>query len=105
MRLPGEKTWTAGTCTGQTGPRSYDVKIGETVYRRNRRQLIQANELPILDIGDPEPLTSSTDTPPQQEQAKQPSDQAAAAPVPQPTQLRRSQRTHRPPARLNDFVT
>ena len=105
MRLPGQKTWTAGTCTGQTGPRSYDVKIGETVYRRNRRQLIQANEPPILDIGEPEPLTSSTDTPPQQEQAKQPPDQAAAAPVPQPTQLRRSQRTHRPPARLNDFVS
>ena len=84
MRLPGQNTWTAGTCTGQTGPRSYDVKVGETMYRRNRRQLIQANEPPILDIGEPEPLTSSTDTPQQQEQAKQPPDQASATPVSQP---------------------
>ena len=59
MRLPGQKTWTAGTCTDQTGPRSYNAKIGETVYRRNRRQLIQANKPPILDIGEPEPLPSS----------------------------------------------
>ena len=81
MRLPGQKTWTAGTCTGQTGPHSYDVRVGETVYRRNCHQLIQANEPPILDIGEPEPLTSSTDSPPQQEQAKQLPDQASATPV------------------------
>ena len=105
MKLPGQKTWTAGTCTGQTGPRSYDVKVGETVYRRNRRQLIHANEPPILDISEPEPLTSSTDIPSQQEQAKQLPDQASGAPVPQPAPLRRSQRTRRPPACLNDFVT
>ena len=30
MKLPGQKTWTAGRCTSQTGPRSYDVKIGAT---------------------------------------------------------------------------
>ena len=105
MRLPSQKTWTAGTCTGQTGLHSYDVKISETAYRRNRCHLIQANEPPLLDIGKPEALPSSTDTPPQQEQAKQPPDQAPAASVPQPAQLCRSQRTCRPPACLNDFVT
>ena len=105
MRLPGQKTWTAGTYTGQTGPRSYDVKVSETVYRCNRRQLIQAHEPSILDISEREPLTSSPDTPSQQEQAKQLPDQASAAPVPQPAQLRRLQSTRRLPAHQNDFVT
>ena len=105
MRLPGQKTWTAGTYTGQTGLRSYDVKVSETVYRCNRRQLIQAHEPSILDISEREPLTSSPDTPYQQEQAKQLPDQASATPVPQPAQLRRSQSTRRLPAHQNDFVT
>ena len=48
MRLPGQTTWSAGMCVGHVGPRSYVVKVGETQYRRNRRQLIQADEpLPI----------------------------------------------------------
>ena len=38
MRLPGEKTWTPGTYTEQVNSRSYRVKVGGTVYRRNRRQ-------------------------------------------------------------------
>ena len=37
IRLPGQKTWSAGTCMGPVGPRSYEVKVGESVYRRNRR--------------------------------------------------------------------
>lgn len=47
MRLPGQTTWTAGTCTGAVGPRSYSVQIGGRVFRRNRRQLIRAGELPL----------------------------------------------------------
>ena len=31
IRNPREKLWTAGTCMGQVGPRSYDVKVGESV--------------------------------------------------------------------------
>ena len=37
MQLPGEKAWTPGVCTGQSGPRSYKVKVGDQEYRRNRR--------------------------------------------------------------------
>ena len=48
MQLPGEKTWTPGICTGQSGPRSYKVKVGNQEYRRNRRQLVQTNESPPL---------------------------------------------------------
>ena len=46
MRLPGEKTWTPGTHTEQVDSRSYRVKVGGTVYRRNRRQLVCAGEQP-----------------------------------------------------------
>ena len=41
VHLPGQSTWSTGICTG---PRSYDVQVGERFYRRNRRQLIYANE-------------------------------------------------------------
>lgn len=44
MKLPGEKTWSSGTCVATAGPRSYRVQVGQTVYRRNRRQLIDAGE-------------------------------------------------------------
>ena len=40
MRLPGETTWTPGTCTEQVKSRSYRVKVGGTVDRRNRQQLV-----------------------------------------------------------------
>ena len=46
MRLPGEKTWTPGTCTEHVNPWSYRVKVGGTVYRRNLRQLVCAGEDP-----------------------------------------------------------
>ena len=29
MRLPGQKTWSTGVCTGIVGPRSYGVQVGE----------------------------------------------------------------------------
>ena len=48
MRLPGESTWSKGVCTRLCGPRSYRVKVGGAVYRRNRRQLIRTNEGPDL---------------------------------------------------------
>ena len=47
MRLPGETTWTSGVCTDLVGPRSYKLRVGEKIYRRNRRQLIQADD-PIM---------------------------------------------------------
>ena len=40
MKLPGNSTWTAGTCISEAGPRSYKVQIGDSIYRRNCRQLI-----------------------------------------------------------------
>ena len=44
LRLPGQTTWTAGVCQGAVGPRSYEVQVGGSRYRRNRRQLIHTEE-------------------------------------------------------------
>ncbi|KAL9979611.1 hypothetical protein ACROYT_G017294 [Oculina patagonica] len=44
MKLPGEKTWSPGTCTATAGPRSFRVQVGNAVYRRNRRQLMKTGE-------------------------------------------------------------
>ena len=49
MRLPGQSRWSQGECTKLMGPRSYEVTIGNTTYRRNRRHLIQAGLLPSSD--------------------------------------------------------
>ena len=49
MQLPGNTTWTAGTCIGEAGPRSYKVQIGDSFYRRNRRQLIASDGPPSTD--------------------------------------------------------
>ena len=57
MKLPGEKTWTQGVCAGLVGPRSYEVKMGDRVFVRNRRHLLASDE-PIRDQV-PEPLEST----------------------------------------------
>ena len=48
MRLPGEVTWTAGVCVGRVGPRSYDVRVGGSIYRRNRKHIMLTHEIPEL---------------------------------------------------------
>ena len=44
IRLPGQKTWTPGECIQEGGPRSYHIRVGERVFRRNRRQLLLTRE-------------------------------------------------------------
>ena len=104
MRLPGEKTWTPGTCTEQVTSRSYRVKVGGTVYRRNRRQLVCAGEEPRNEMSrddatspperDDAPLSLSDRIP-----------ETHSTPVVQDVlpDLRRSVRERKPPARLNDY--
>ena len=104
IKLPGQKTWSAGTCMGPVGLHSYEVKVGESVYR-----LLQSGEPPVVETPDySETITPSPETAPQPQQLE-PATQVPASPVPQAQpashDLRRSQRTHRPPARLNDYVT
>jgi len=44
MQLPGQTKWTPGVCTGQHGPRSYNVRVDDREFRRNRRQLLYTKE-------------------------------------------------------------
>ena len=104
MRLPSEKTWIPGTCTEQVNPRSYRVKVGGTVYRRNRRQLVCAGE-------DPRDETSRDDatSPPERDYSPL-SDRIPETHSPPVVPdvmpyLRRSVRERKPPARLNDYVS
>ena len=93
MRLPGQATWSIGTCKAMVGPRSYEIQVGNTTYRQNRRHLLCTNQSTILDrqIEDiavdrnnaPEVISSS----------------AASAQT-----LCRSQRHHRPPHWMEDYV-
>ena len=39
VRLPGEKVWSPAECVGFAGPRSYLLKTGDAVYRRNHRAI------------------------------------------------------------------
>jgi hypothetical protein len=68
MRLPGQKTWTPGICTGLLGPRSYGVRVGDREYRRNRRQLLHTKEQlpresPIVELGSDTPVAGQEDSP------------------------------------------
>ena len=58
MGLPGQRTWSPGVCTGTAGPRSYWVRVNDVTYRRNRRQLLATTDpLPVQrDRSDPDPL-------------------------------------------------
>ena len=50
VKVPGEKVWTSATCVGLAGPRSYLVKAGGAIYRRNQRDLISTGEASIQDV-------------------------------------------------------
>ena len=98
MRLPGQKTWSTGSCTGLAGPRSYEVQIGDGTYRRNRRQVISTGEAaPNLPSEEamPDTLPSNDDK----------AGVAAQPEGPQPVepQPRRSKRAVKPPAWHQDY--
>jgi transposase InsO family protein len=46
IKLPGDKVWSPGVCESIAGPRSFNVRVGETTYRRNRRHMWKTNEEP-----------------------------------------------------------
>ena len=100
MRLPGQTTWSAGVCKGLVGPRSYEVKVGEGSYRRNHRQLIHADEPPLLDLPQEEPRISQ-ESPVHDQQHTMPTVTTSSS---DPPVLRRSGRTRKPPAWMTDYV-
>ena len=92
------------TCTEQVNPRSYRVKVGGTVYRRNRRQLVCAGE-------EPRDETSRDDatSPPEHDDSplsdRMPETHSPPVVPDVLPDLRRSVHEHKPPARLNDCVS
>ena len=100
MKLPGRNTWNSGTCTDQVGPRSYEVKVGNGIYRRNRRQLVSTDEQPA-DLQHDDPLPDYN--PP----SKTAEPTAVAQEEPslsrEPAALRRSERNAKPPGWLKDY--
>lgn len=102
MRLPGQRTWSASTSMGQVGPRSYEVRVGKSVYRRNHHQLVRSHETPVP--GTPE-MAPSTSIPGQAEPPRQSPNSPVSHQKPAPQSLRRSQRIRRPTVHLNDFVS
>ena len=92
MKLPSQDTWSAGTCIGLAGPRSYDVQVGGRQYRRNRRHLIPAQEVVPSENSMEE---ESRDLPDEPRPAESPADV---------NPLQRSTHNTNPPAWMNDYV-
>ena len=121
IRLPGQKSWSQGVCTGLVGPRSYGVKVGESTFVRNRRQLIRSDEQPMPsppDVDDlPQPqnntsekaaliptLPSNGPTPNAdlaESSSNPPVEPSVDPPCPGP---RRSTRNRRPPDWITNYV-
>ena len=119
MRLPGEKTWTPGVCTGSQGPRSYGVQVGGRDFRRNRRQLLHTHEelsekTPTEELStEPQPVTQEMPNFPEEpvdtaNDLKSPTHAPplttpnTGTPTPQPQ--RRSERARRPPEWITNYV-
>ena len=116
MRVPGNTTWTAGTCVGEAGPRSYKVQIGDSVYRRNRRQLIASDEPQSTDDHKAQPSDDTDHTAPREQNQTTPiGPSQEASPSSEPVQAavqgsstitspRRSSQSCQRPAWMNDYV-
>ena len=102
MRLPGEKTWSPGTCTANAGPRSFRVQVGETVYRRNRRQILKTGETPEAVL--PEDIDAPEDPTPTRVETSPPEECPPLVPT-ETAVSRRPQRNTKPPAWFKDYVT
>ena len=104
MKLPGQDTWSPGTCTEKLENRSYMVKVGDTVYRRNRRHIHKTNEPPIAvhpEAGELLPTAPEDNlaTP------SNPSSEALVTDHEESTAPRRSSRICRTPVWHKDYVT
>ena len=100
MRVPGQATWSVGTCKAMVGLRSYEILIGNTTYRRNRHHLLCTNEPP-----DNHSTTLDQQTEDMAVERNNINEQESTSSTAAPMQmLHRSQRTHRPPRWMEDYV-
>ena len=103
MKLPSDKKWSTGICNRQLHPRSYEVEVDNTVYRRNRQQLLKTNQEP--DDHDSQLGTEATlaPIPASPLPTTSPHGSPAAETSPQST-TRQSERVRRPPYWQKDYV-
>lgn len=99
MKLPGQDTWSPGTCTEQRDKRSYIVRVGDTHHRWSSRHLRRTNEPPVLE---PPEAGEALSTPPEDSLVK-PSDHSSEAPATDPANTR-PRRTRRNPVWHKDYV-
>jgi len=117
IRLPGEKTWTPGTCERNAAPKSYDIRVGPTTYRRNRRHIrrISSPQDPQLnkDLGNDDELERRAKEPDVPAHAEEPDVPAVPDELPatdtttvtnEPPAHRSSKRLRTPNVRLRDYV-
>ena len=50
IRIPGQSTWSRGICKTRVGPRSHEIEVGATTYRRNCAHTIPTKEQRDSDI-------------------------------------------------------
>ena len=106
MKLPGQERWSTGTCTQQVDSRSYMVKVGDNKYRRNRKQIVQSQEPPILEMPEVVEETNAPNHPRQATPAAEVNNKKTPDSVPTHSPgLRRSARQHKTPAWQSDYVT
>ena len=118
LQLPGEKIWSRGVCEGKVGPRSYELSVNGTRYRRNRRHIIPTQELPVMsstaeldgqEAASDQPVQVAPNqgeqgaaSPPEQ---SPPHDSGRAVEPPGPElPMKRSERVRRPPYWTKDYV-
>ena len=102
-KLPGQDSWSPGTCTGKVADRSYVVKVGNTEYRRKCRHRERTNEPPIPKPEIPE-ANETVPAPLEDSQAKlfDPSNKTPS--TDSNNGLHRSNRTRQAPAWHKDYV-
>ena len=111
MQLPGQKAWSPGVCAGLVGPRSYEVKVGDRTFVRNRRHLIKSEEPVVEDTPEVEESTKqeeSAEVTPSQTNVQQPAETPPFEIAPDHTLhspgLRRSGRNKQYPDHFGNFV-
>ena len=105
IQLPGQKTWSVGICKALVGPRSYEIKVGDAVYRRNRRHVIRTDELVDTDDRNLDPQTTDLEEGMDNSSAGMEQNRIPTTMAPQEQgTMRRSQRTPRAPRWMEDYV-
>lgn len=103
VKLPGESKWTSAVCSGLVGPRRYQVDIEHDTFTRNRRQILETNEIPQDVTQSEAKFKEPPETVPNTQDCPQPAEHTTG-PTTSASPLRRSQQVRRQPSWLADFV-